>query len=99
AWFAKNSPKETQAVGTKLANEAGIFDMSGNVWEWCWDWFGPYDAAAATNPRGPATGSVKITRSGSWESEERSLRTTNRNSKNPAEKDPRTGFRVVRSLE
>ena len=67
AWYYKNSGKKTHAVGTKTANELGIYDMSGNVCEWCSDWYGGYSAGAQTNPQGPASGSNRVLRGGSWD--------------------------------
>ena len=65
AWMQNTSRGETQPVGTKLPNELGIFDMSGNVWELCSDWFGKYPEESASNPFGPATGSYVVLRGGS----------------------------------
>ena len=56
----------TQTVATKYPNELGLYDMSGNVWEWCQDWFGSYNADAQTNPTGPETGTCRVCRGGSW---------------------------------
>ena len=68
AWYDKNAGSRTHPVGTKRPNELGIYDMSGNIWEWCWDWYGPYAPAAQTDPRGPSTGSSRVLRGGSFSS-------------------------------
>ena len=73
AWFFDNcwyiSKEYSQVVGTKAANELGLFDMSGNVMEWCQDWFGNYRDNAQTNPQGPSSGSYRVIRGGDWTSE------------------------------
>lgn len=68
AWYWDNSNKETHAVGTKQPNELGIYDMSGNVWEWCSDWYSSsyYSSSPADNPTGPSTGSYRVIRGGGW---------------------------------
>jgi formylglycine-generating enzyme required for sulfatase activity len=66
AWLGDNSDGKTHEVGTKAANELGIYDMSGNVGEWCWDRYGSYDSSPQNNPTGPETGIPRLLRGGSW---------------------------------
>ena len=66
AWYTSNSSSTTHNVKTKSPNELGIYDMSGNVWEWCEDWYGDYSSGSHTNPTGPSSGSLRVLRGGSW---------------------------------
>ena len=67
AWYSDNSGSTTHPVGTKQANELGLYDMSGNVWEWCQDWHDDYSSLSQTNPTGPSSGSYRVLRGGSWD--------------------------------
>ena len=66
AWYSGNSGRVTHPVGTKHANELGIYDMTGNVWEWCQDWFDSYSSSSQTNPTGADSGSIRVKRGGGW---------------------------------
>ena len=74
AWYKANSGNSPHPVGTKMPNSLGIYDMSGNQWELCWDWVEKYSPEAQTDPRGPPSGIFHVVRGGSWESEPRLLR-------------------------
>ena len=79
AWYESNSDKKTHPVGTKKPNELGIYDMSGNIWEWCSDWIGAYQPEEQTNPVGPAEGSHHVMRGGSWTYDHTFCRVSRRN--------------------
>ena len=66
AWYEDNSGKKTHPVKWKQANELGLYDMSGNVWEWCSDWYGSYSSSSQRDPEGPSTSSHRVLRGGSW---------------------------------
>ena len=78
AWYASNSGNKTHSVKTKQPNELGIYDMTGNVWEWCQDWYGDYSSSAQTNPTGASSGSYRVNRGGSWDSVPRGCRSSRR---------------------
>ena len=76
AWYNGNSGDKTHVVATKQPNELGLYDMSGNVWEWCSDCFGNYSSSSLTNPTGPNSGSSRVFRGGSWCNDARSCRSS-----------------------
>ncbi len=97
AWFAANSSNETKPVKTKAPNELGLYDMSGNVWEWCWDWMGSYPKGTAKDPRGLETGNIKVLRGGAWFTPVNLCRVTYRFWNAPTFKANSVGFRIVRN--
>lgn len=99
AWYWENSGKKTHSVGTKKANELGIHDMSGNIWEWCSDWYDSYRNAIENNPTGVETGSHRVFRGGSWVNDAEFCRVAYRNCNSPAYRDYDLGFRLVSSLQ
>ena len=100
AWYIGNtinSVYNTHHVKTKQPNELGIYDMSGNVEEWCQDWYGSYSSSSQTNPKGPSTGSDRVFRGGSWPSYAGDCRSANRKGYAPGNRDNCLGLRLVLS--
>ncbi len=95
AWYRDNSGDKTHPVATKSPNELGIYDMSGNVWEWCSDWYGGYSSGAQTNPKGPYGGSYRVNRGGSWFSDARYCRSSIRDGSNPSYRNYKLGLRLA----
>ncbi|GHT21111.1 hypothetical protein AGMMS4957_09410 [Bacteroidia bacterium] len=98
AWYGNNSDERTHPVGTKWSNELGIYDMTGNVWEWCSDRFGDYDSGAQTNPIGATTGSDRVFRGGDWSSFAADCRVSLRYGIAPNYRYKIRGFRLVRPI-
>lgn len=96
AWYGDNSNNATHPVGLKKANELGLYDMTGNVYEWCFDRYGYYPDEPQTDPTGPETGSSKIYRGGSWQSSASSCRNTRRNYFAPGAVRNYLGLRLVK---
>ena len=107
AWYSGNSGTTphsnlwnnlgTHEVGTRAANDLGIYDMSGNVWEWSYNWYGSYSSGSEIDPTGPISGTYRVGRGGSWGSSSSYLRASIRDNNSPSYTNDFMGFRVART--
>lgn len=95
AWYDGNSGDMTHEVATKMPNELGIYDMTGNVCEWCSDWYEEYSSSSQTDPSGPADGSYRVLRCGNWGGDATYCRVSNRDYNTPDGRNSSGGFRLV----
>jgi formylglycine-generating enzyme required for sulfatase activity len=95
AWYDENSKGSTHPVGRKKPNAWGLYDMLGNVWEWCQDWYGRYPGAPQVNPAGPSSGAGRVIRGGCWSALFVHARPVNRGSNDPSDRGDHLGFRLA----
>jgi uncharacterized repeat protein (TIGR02543 family) len=97
AWYNSNSGLITREVGKKAPNGLGLYDMSGNVWEWCWDWFGSYSSGAQTDPSGAVSGTDRVNRGGAFPSSTEFVHSAYRRCNEPHMQGGDLGFRLARN--
>ena len=98
-WYRNNSDSKTHEVGKKTANAWNLYDMHGNVLEWCWDWYGAYTDEPQTNPSGASSGSDRVLRGGDWLNLAGSVRSAYRNFYDPGYRSINFGFRLARNAQ
>ena len=94
AWYSDNSGRKTHTVKGMSPNELGLYDMSGNVWEWCSDWFGSYNSGSQTNPKGASSSTSRVLRGGGWHNNQWNCRVSYRASGEPDYRRGNIGFRL-----
>ena len=96
-WYTDNSGNTTHPVRQKQANAWGLYDMQGNVWQWCRDWFGNYPGAGVTDPSGPFSGAGRVLRGGGWGNTAQNCRSADRGRGSPGSRSSDIGFRLALS--
>jgi len=97
-WYCGNSGEKTRPVAQKKPNAWGLYDMHGNVWEWCKDWYGDYPDGSVTDPKGPSSGTFRVLRAGGWGNVARGCRSALRGRSNPDNLSGDIGFRLARDF-